>query len=52
VDTGKEEVADSVAYMENKIKQLIDAGTEMDPGNYVVGKDIIIVDAEGNVRRR
>ena len=52
VDTGQEEVSDPVAYMEGKIQEFIEAGTPIDAGNYVVGKDIIIIDAEGNVSRR
>jgi len=52
VDTGKEEVSDPVAYMEGKIQKFIEEGTAINPGNYVIGKDIIIIDAEGNVRRR
>ena len=52
IDTAGEEVGDPVAYMEGQIAQALQDGTPVPPGNYVVGKDIIIVDAEGNVRRR
>jgi len=38
--------------MEGRVKKFKDAGTEIPPGNYVVNKAIIIIDAEGNVSRR
>ena len=52
VDTAGEEVGDAVEYMEGKVKTFRDQGIEIPPGNYVVDKSIIIIDAEGNVRRR
>ena len=52
VDTGNDEVGDPVAYMEGQIAQAIQDGVATPAGNYVIGKDIIIVDSEGNVSRR
>jgi len=52
VDTGNDEVGDPVAYMEGQIAQAVQDGVATPPGNYVIGKDIIIVDSEGNVSRR
>ena len=52
VDTAGEEVGDAVEYMEGRVKTFRDQGIEIPPGNYVVDKSIIIIDAEGNVRRR
>jgi len=52
VDTGNEEVGDPVTYMEGQIAQAVQDGVATPPGNYVIGKDIIIVDSEGNVSRR
>ena len=52
VDTAGEEVGDAVEYMEGRIKKFKEKGIEIPPGNYVVEDAIIIIDAEGNVRRR
>jgi len=50
--TGLKEIGDPVAFMEGKVKELKEAGTEIPPGLYVVEDSIIIIDAEGNVSRR
>ena len=50
--TGLKDIGDPVDFMESKVQELREAGTEVPPGNYVVEDAIIIIDAEGNVRRR
>jgi len=50
--TGLKDIGDPVEFMEGRVKKFKDAGSEIPPGNYVVNKSIIIIDAEGNVSRR
>ena len=50
--TGLKDIGDPVEFMEGRIKKFKEKGIEIPPGNYVVEDAIIIIDAEGNVRRR
>ena len=50
--TGLDDIGDPVEFMEGKVKELRDAGTEVPPGLYVVEDSIILIDAQGNVKRR
>jgi len=50
--TGLKDIGDPVAFMEGEIEKARIDGAPISPGNYVVNKDILIIDAEGNVSRR
>ena len=50
--TGLDDIGDPVEFMEGKVKELREAGTEIPPGLYVVEDSIILIDAQGNVKRR
>ena len=50
--TGLKDIGDPVDFMESKVQELREGGTEIPPGNYVVDDAIIIIDSEGNVSRR
>ena len=50
--TGLDDIGDPVVFLQSQVDEFQEKGTPVPPGLYVVEDSILIVDGQGNVKRR